>query len=628
MAEKGFGVKEINFCGSTPKITSLTNLNLNAVNVAISTNATIGGTLSVTGNVSVGGVLTYEDVTNIDSVGLITARSGIDCNGDIDVDGHTNLDNVNIAGVTTFSDTSEVYIAGGKIVKSGVSVSIAGTHVSLVNAANTQFLLQAVQGSWTKLFFNGSEKLVTSNTGISVTGSVVSTGADINGDIDVDGHTDLDNVNVAGVSTFAGDVIINSGSELLVNTTTSFESATGFGNLVVGAGSGSEGIVIYSGNGVGYEGVLGFADGTSGAAAWGAGIRFRHDINRFRFQIGGSERLALDSSGNLNVTGVCTATSFVGDGSSLTGIAVTEAPVVDYTITANGSSAYRFHGGGVDETADDPDLYLIRGQKYRFNNTTGSSHPFEFRDGTGADSSTYSNGVTGDDEGVQFFTVPYDAPAKIFYRCTIHSGMVGNIYIRGANGQNDNVGITTFSGDINLSSGQMSVTTPEYLRVAHTNASHNQSLSDNQTYIIQFGSEYNDTKNGWTTGSSNYYTIQKSGYFLVTTQAVITSNTANELREYSIGIERSTDNGSSWSLLMNNGARGGGNDSTDTDTDCPNVTHVFNYTAGDRIRIRAHANTGSGNWQIDEDLDDTGGNYGGNSFDNQKGTQLMIIRLF
>ena len=40
MAEKGFGVKEINFCGSTPKITSLSNLNLNAVNVAISTNAT------------------------------------------------------------------------------------------------------------------------------------------------------------------------------------------------------------------------------------------------------------------------------------------------------------------------------------------------------------------------------------------------------------------------------------------------------------------------------------------------------------------------------------------------------------------------------------------------------------
>ena len=33
---------------------------------------------SVSGNFNVGGTLTYEDVTNIDSVGLITARNGID----------------------------------------------------------------------------------------------------------------------------------------------------------------------------------------------------------------------------------------------------------------------------------------------------------------------------------------------------------------------------------------------------------------------------------------------------------------------------------------------------------------------------------------------------------------------
>ena len=79
MAEKGFGVKEVNLIGAsgTPTITSPNNLNLNANNVAISTNVSIGGTLSVTGNVSVGGTLTYEDVTNIDSVGLITARSGV-----------------------------------------------------------------------------------------------------------------------------------------------------------------------------------------------------------------------------------------------------------------------------------------------------------------------------------------------------------------------------------------------------------------------------------------------------------------------------------------------------------------------------------------------------------------------
>ena len=150
----------------------------------------------------------------------------------------------------------------------------------------------------------------------------------------------------------------------------------------------------------------------------------------------GSTKLATSNTG-VTVTGTVAATAFSGSGANLTGIAVTEAPVTDYTVTANGSSAYRIHGGGVDETADDPDLYLIRGQKYRFNNTTGSSHPFALRVSSGG--SAYSNGVSGDDEGVQFFTVPYDAPASLVYQCTVHSGMVGNIYISGGSGSNGGI---------------------------------------------------------------------------------------------------------------------------------------------------------------------------------------------
>ena len=33
--------------------------------------------LELTGNLSVGGTVTYEDITNVDSIGIITARSGI-----------------------------------------------------------------------------------------------------------------------------------------------------------------------------------------------------------------------------------------------------------------------------------------------------------------------------------------------------------------------------------------------------------------------------------------------------------------------------------------------------------------------------------------------------------------------
>ena len=53
-------------------------VNLNVTGVTTFTDATF------TGNVSIGGTLTYEDVTNIDSIGIITARS------DLNVDGHPN----------------------------------------------------------------------------------------------------------------------------------------------------------------------------------------------------------------------------------------------------------------------------------------------------------------------------------------------------------------------------------------------------------------------------------------------------------------------------------------------------------------------------------------------------------
>ena len=99
MAEKGFGVKEINLIGAsgTPTIESPNNLNLNANNVAISTNVSIGGTLSVTGGVSIGGTLTFNDVTNIDSVGIITARSVIHAGAGLTV-----------VGVSTFN--SDVHL--------------------------------------------------------------------------------------------------------------------------------------------------------------------------------------------------------------------------------------------------------------------------------------------------------------------------------------------------------------------------------------------------------------------------------------------------------------------------------------------------------------------------------------
>ena len=47
----------------------------NSVGFSKGISVSVASTFS--GDVSIGGTLTYEDVTNIDSVGLITARSGI-----------------------------------------------------------------------------------------------------------------------------------------------------------------------------------------------------------------------------------------------------------------------------------------------------------------------------------------------------------------------------------------------------------------------------------------------------------------------------------------------------------------------------------------------------------------------
>ena len=122
--------------------------------------------LTVTNNLTVGGVLTYEDVKNVDSIGIITARdyihvgAGISIVGvatattfkgdgdfvELDVDGHTNLDNVNVAGVTTFASTvnaatinatlfsgpSEVGIQSG-----GIQIGAGVTQLNFIGVGNT-----------------------------------------------------------------------------------------------------------------------------------------------------------------------------------------------------------------------------------------------------------------------------------------------------------------------------------------------------------------------------------------------------------------------------------------------------------------------------------------------------------
>ena len=67
------------------------------------TNLNVSGIATIGGNLSIGGTLTYQDVTNIDSVGLITARSGINVSGgQLDVGSNIKIGNAGVITATSF----------------------------------------------------------------------------------------------------------------------------------------------------------------------------------------------------------------------------------------------------------------------------------------------------------------------------------------------------------------------------------------------------------------------------------------------------------------------------------------------------------------------------------------------
>ena len=117
-----------------------TNLNIGIVTVTTLSGGEVNGSdanftgiltaasASFSGNVSVGGTLTYEDVTNIDSVGVITAREGIKVTtGGIDI----AAGGIEVGGISTFQGSTntfanEVTITAGGLEINGGGLDVAG----------------------------------------------------------------------------------------------------------------------------------------------------------------------------------------------------------------------------------------------------------------------------------------------------------------------------------------------------------------------------------------------------------------------------------------------------------------------------------------------------------------------
>ena len=99
-------------------------------------NTLVGAAASFTGNVQIGGVLTYEDVTNIDSVGLITARSGINV----------------LAGVSTFA--AQIEANGGTKITGSQTSNISAMGANAVDCSAGNYFTKTITGATTFTFTN------------------------------------------------------------------------------------------------------------------------------------------------------------------------------------------------------------------------------------------------------------------------------------------------------------------------------------------------------------------------------------------------------------------------------------------------------------------------------------------
>ena len=165
-------------------------------------------TLTIGGPVSIAGTLTYEDVTNVDSVGLITARDGIVVGSGITLskDGDiffTGIMTGNGSGLTGVANTDVIFTDklqvgdSPELISVGVGSDLQIYHESnnnYINATNGTLFVRGSDliledaggndyvvctdtgtGGSVTLKHEGSTKLVTASGGVTVTGTLAAT---------------------------------------------------------------------------------------------------------------------------------------------------------------------------------------------------------------------------------------------------------------------------------------------------------------------------------------------------------------------------------------------------------------------------------------------------------------------
>ena len=210
-----------NLTGGASSITGTPHVSLGNVNAGIATftGALSGTTANFSGNVTVGGVLTYEDVKNVDSVGLITARKGIISSG--------------VVTATAFHGPSQIGIQSA-----GTQIGAGITQLNFIGAGNTF----AVSGTTVAISIaggggGGSGAFTTSITGIQTTSQIVGIGT-----------TSTDDADLQGIGNSARGMYVSNGMILMDNLVSgNHYIGTNFNGLMVGPVN-IEGTISIDGN--------------------------------------------------------------------------------------------------------------------------------------------------------------------------------------------------------------------------------------------------------------------------------------------------------------------------------------------------------------------------------------------
>ena len=172
------GAVEGNVTGDVTGTADLASGLTGTPNVAISNLTGVAATF--TGNVTIGGTISYEDVTNVDSLGIVTARSGIEVSGIVTA--RTGF------AVTYYGDGSN--LTG---VVSGIALSEAGaargTEITSINFASGATITNTGAGA-------------TISIAVGVTTEAISGTSGITTHINLDDATDHE-ITVSGVTTIS-----------------------------------------------------------------------------------------------------------------------------------------------------------------------------------------------------------------------------------------------------------------------------------------------------------------------------------------------------------------------------------------------------------------------------------------